>query len=130
MFKRHNDEFLKVYNNLELPPRFPLGSPLSPLYISLSALSGNFPYTARGARITGLTHVTVCPRSSYPVYIVTYYMKWVTTAWTHSSNPASSPFIDLFRALILVFIGGGVGLILSSFFFTAKTRQGCLKGMV
>ena len=27
---------------------------------------------------------TVCPRSSDPFYIVTYYMKWVTISWTHS----------------------------------------------
>ena len=25
---------------------------------------------------------TVCPRSSDQFYIVTYYMKWVTTSWT------------------------------------------------
>ena len=25
---------------------------------------------------------TVCPRSSDPFYIVTYYIKWVTTSWT------------------------------------------------
>ena len=24
--------------------------------------------------------------SSYPFYIVTYYIKWVTTSWTHSNN--------------------------------------------
>ena len=29
---------------------------------------------------------TICPRSSDPFYIVTYYMKWVTTSWTHSTN--------------------------------------------
>ena len=32
---------------------------------------------------------TLCPRSSYPFYIVTYYMKWVinyeSTSWTHST---------------------------------------------
>ena len=27
---------------------------------------------------------TVCPRSSDPFYIVTYYIKWVTTSWTQS----------------------------------------------
>ena len=27
---------------------------------------------------------TVCPRSSDPFYVVTYYIKWVTTSWTHS----------------------------------------------
>ena len=26
---------------------------------------------------------TMCPRSSYPFYIVTYYIKWVTTSWTY-----------------------------------------------
>ena len=30
---------------------------------------------------------SVCPRSSYPFYITTYYIKWVTTSWTHSSYP-------------------------------------------
>ena len=27
---------------------------------------------------------TICPGSSYPFYIVTYYIEWVTTSWTHS----------------------------------------------
>ena len=26
---------------------------------------------------------TMCPRSSYPIYIVRYYIKWVTTSWTY-----------------------------------------------
>ena len=29
---------------------------------------------------------TVCPRSSDTFYIVSYYIKWVTTSWTHSSK--------------------------------------------
>ena len=29
-------------------------------------------------------NTTVCPGSSDPFHIVTYYMKWVTTSWTHS----------------------------------------------
>ena len=29
--------------------------------------------------------ITVCPRSSDPFYVVTYYIKWVTTSWTHSN---------------------------------------------
>ena len=29
--------------------------------------------------------VTVCPRNSDPFYIVTYYIKGVTTSWTHSN---------------------------------------------
>ena len=28
---------------------------------------------------------TVCPGSSYPFYIVSYYIKWVTLSWTHST---------------------------------------------
>ena len=28
--------------------------------------------------------ITVCPRSSFPFYRVSYYIKWVTTFWTHS----------------------------------------------
>ena len=27
---------------------------------------------------------TICPRSSDPFNIATYYIKWVTTFWTHS----------------------------------------------
>ena len=29
--------------------------------------------------------ITVCPRSSYSFYIVSYYIIWVTTSWTYSS---------------------------------------------
>ena len=29
-------------------------------------------------------NLPVCPRSSYPFYIVSYYIKWVTTYWTYS----------------------------------------------
>ena len=28
----------------------------------------------------------VCPKSSDPLYIVIYYIEWVTTSWTHSSS--------------------------------------------
>ena len=31
-----------------------------------------------------LPRYTVCPRSSDPFYIVSYYIKWVTTSWTDS----------------------------------------------
>ena len=30
---------------------------------------------------------TVYPRSCDPFYIVTWYIKWTTTSWTHSSRP-------------------------------------------
>ena len=27
----------------------------------------------------------VCPRSSDPFYVVTYYIKWATTSWTYNN---------------------------------------------
>ena len=27
--------------------------------------------------------LTVCPRSSDTLYVVAYYIKWVTSSWTH-----------------------------------------------
>ena len=27
-----------------------------------------------------------CPRSSYPFYTVSFYIKWVTTSWTYSTS--------------------------------------------
>ena len=37
---------------------------------------------------------TLCPRSSNPFYIATYYIKWVTTSWTHSIFVFHILFID------------------------------------
>ena len=34
---------------------------------------------------------TICPGSSYPFYIVSYYIKWVTPSWTHSSHQIATP---------------------------------------
>ena len=31
----------------------------------------------------------VCPRSTYPFYIVSYYTKWVTTSWTYCMHKFS-----------------------------------------
>ena len=36
---------------------------------------------------------TVCPRSSDQFYIVTYYLKWVNTSWTHSMS--KKYFLDI-----------------------------------
>ena len=33
---------------------------------------------------------TMCPRSSDPIYVVTYYIKWVTTSWTYSTESNST----------------------------------------
>ena len=36
---------------------------------------------------------TICPGSSDTIYIVIYYVKWVTTSWTYSTTL----YIDLYR---------------------------------
>ena len=33
-----------------------------------------------------LFNQTICPISSDPFYIVTYYIVWVNTSWTHSTR--------------------------------------------
>ena len=35
---------------------------------------------------------TICPGSSDPFYIVSYYIRWVTTSWTHSNS--GQEFLD------------------------------------
>ena len=40
----------------------------------------------------------MCPRSSDPFYVVTYYIKWVTTSWTYSSKHELSDYIKLVTA--------------------------------
>ena len=42
-----------------------------------------FSYMLRAGGQGLITPSTVCPRSSGPFYIVSYYMKWVTTSWTY-----------------------------------------------
>ena len=42
---------------------------------------------------------TVSPRSSYPFYIVTHYIKWVTTSWTHSISNFLSSLVHLIKLL-------------------------------
>ena len=38
---------------------------------------------------------TVCPRSLYPFYVVTHYIKWAKTSWTYSSIVFWSIHINL-----------------------------------
>ena len=45
---------------------------------------------------------TVCPRSSDPFYIATYYTKWVTTSWAYSK-------IHAFK----LFLGMGIGMTIN-----------------
>ena len=40
----------------------------------------------------------MCPRSSDPFYIVSYYIKWVTTSWTYSREDEIYPFLKLFSS--------------------------------
>ena len=62
--------------------------PLEPC--STAVLNNNF---------TSYEWATVCPRSRYPFYIVSYYINWVTTFWTHSSWSKSIYLLEysLFR---------------------------------
>ena len=39
-----------------------------------------------------LTGCTVCPGSSDPFYMVTYYIKWVATSWTDGVWPINIEF--------------------------------------
>ena len=41
------------------------------------------------------TLFTVCPRSSDPFYIVSYYIKWVTTSWTDGSFPMDVQWLEI-----------------------------------
>ena len=44
------------------------------------------PLQPRGSRhCHALSKGTICPRSSDPIYIVTYYIDWVTPSLTHSN---------------------------------------------
>ena len=47
---------------------------------------------------------TVCPRSSEPCYIVSYYIKWVTNSWTHSTNIKNENCTFLLRLKCFCFL--------------------------
>ena len=47
---------------------------------------------------------TICPKRSYPFYIVTYYIKWATTSWPYSTyklklNLISCLYLFIFLSL-------------------------------
>ena len=42
-----------------------------------------------GKLYENIIRLKVCPGSSDPSYIVAYYIKWVTTSWTHSNYKIS-----------------------------------------
>ena len=43
------------------------------------------PEPAMSPGLSAAVICTVCPRSTYPFHIASYYIKWVTTSWTYSS---------------------------------------------
>ena len=51
--------------------------------------------------------LTVCPRSSGPFYVVTYYIKWVTNSW-------------IYCIIFLNFMGNGYYSILISYWVSQK----------
>ena len=44
----------------------------------------SYPDPTKTHGLVSATFDTVCPRSSYPFYMVSYFIKRVTTAWTYS----------------------------------------------
>ena len=42
------------------------------------------PQSLFAKRFSIMMMIDMCPRSSYPFYIVTYFIKWVTSSWTDS----------------------------------------------
>ena len=63
----------------------------------------------------------MCPRRSDPFYVVTYFIKWVTTSWTHSTGPGKWTSS---AALILELIFSNRKLIfnINLFFFMNPTN--------
>ena len=48
-------------------------------------------------------HLLLCPRSSEPFNIVSYYIKWVTTSRTHSISNEASHRISIYCIKYLCF---------------------------
>ena len=57
---------------------------------------------------------TVCPRSRYPFYMISYNIKWVTTSWKQSKKMENihplCPYI-LYIYLLFSFISGQLFLV-------------------
>ena len=62
-----------------------------------------------GSKIPFNSVVTSCPRNSYPLYILTYYLKGVTTSWTDGNKL----FLFWFRSYELIFWRFGFSFIFS-----------------
>ena len=62
---------------------------------------------------------TVCPRSSNPSYIVTYYIKWVTTSSAYSSRNGRVNEISIFWYIAAPYVHGKV----LKYFFAWRPRS-------
>ena len=50
--------------------------------------------TNDGATLNVKLFYTVCPRNSDTFYLVSYYIKWVTTSWTYCNLTMMCPSMD------------------------------------
>ena len=44
-----------------------------------------YPFCLKKRKQETVALLTVCPRSLDPIFIATYYIKWVKTPWTYST---------------------------------------------
>ena len=51
---------------------------------------------------------TVCPGSTDPFHVVTYYIKWVTTSWTHSMQIVDAYYTIFSESLLNRPLQGGL----------------------
>ena len=65
-------------------------------------------------------HTTVCPRSSDPFYIVTYYIKWVTDSWTDGT------YISGRLGFSVSIVNGGNNLYVILLAFYSKFDDSCV----
>ena len=57
----------------------------TPTFVMTSDNHSRFPQSSSPRIYQFKLKITVCPRISDPFYIVSYYVKWVTTSWTHGT---------------------------------------------
>ena len=83
-YKSHNKNVFKV-NRFSLQSIWSTTSKFHQNYWTkfISKISSNL--TDRWSYPRSFLDITVCPKSSDPFYVVTYYFKWVNTSWTHST---------------------------------------------
>ena len=74
---------------------------VSSLYLARDVSRRHSPSLSKLFRTLQKYVITVCPRSSDPFYIVTYYIKWVTTSWTHSLDKQRRKILTVVRLSII-----------------------------